>query len=63
MKALQVFAITTIALVIAKLIGLLNWSWIMTLTPIILLIISLLIAFIGLCVLFALVCWMERSNK
>ena len=63
MKTIQVFAITTVALVAAKLVGLLNWSWIMTLAPIILLVISLLIAFIGLCALFALVCWMERSNK
>ena len=61
MKTLQVFAITTVALVAAKLVGLLNWSWIMTLAPIILLVISLLIAFIGLCALFVLVCWMEKE--
>ena len=61
MKTLQVFVITTVALVVAKLVGLLNWSWIMTLAPIILLVISLLIAFIGLCALFALVYWMEKE--
>ena len=63
MKTLQIFAITTIALVIAKLIGLLNWSWITTLAPIILLVISGIIVFIGLCALFVLVCWMERNGK
>ena len=63
MKTLQIFAITTIALVIAKLVGLLDWSWMTTLAPIILLVISGIIVFIGLCALFALVCWMERNGK